>query len=345
MSGQLLILGGGAAGLSAAQAAAAAGTPVTLVEREAALGGFAARFCCKATDTCAYCSACIADETLRDVSDNPSVNVHLGAFIESIAKRNGGYRAKLSSGEEIEASAVIVASGFEPFDPLTARSATALCDHPGIMSAIDVESMLREKGEILNPLTQAPPGKVAFIQCVGSRSRRFGSPECSRVCCPYAIRIARRLKWRRPESEIALFHMDLQGIRKVALDMYGRFADEIEFIRGIPGEAMKGPKGGLVLKYEETGSGRIEKREFDMVVLSVGIGPRADAGNISELLGLEQDSTGFYKPHSMLQPHNSSVEGVFLAGACTGPKDIKESVAQGRAAALAALSWMQRKDT
>ncbi len=344
MGRQLLILGGGAAGLGAAQSAAAAGTPVTLIEREDKLGGYAARFCCKATDTCAFCSACIADETLREVRESPSVDIRLNTKIESVAKQNGGFTAKLSSGEDIDVSAIIVATGFEPFDPLASRSATALCDHPGIVSAVDIEDMLRRKGEVLNPLTQAPPEKVAFIQCVGSRSRRFGSPECSRVCCPYAIRIARRLKWRRPDCEIALFHMDLQGVRKVALDMYGRFADEIEFIRGIPAEAMKGSKGELVLKYEETGSGRIERRQFDLVVLSVGIAPRGDAGDVSGLFGLERDATGFLKSSSALVPHVSGADGVFLAGACTGPKDIKESVAQGRAAALAALNWIQGKD-
>jgi heterodisulfide reductase subunit A len=344
MDRQLLVLGGGVAGLSASQSAAAAGMPVVLVEKEKKLGGFAAQFCCKATDTCAYCSACIADETLREVSENPSINVHLGTSLESVVRQNGGFTAKLSSGKKIEASAVIVACGFEPFDPLAARSATALCDHPGIMSAIEVESMLREKGGILNPLTQAPPGKVAFIQCVGSRSRRFGSPECSRVCCPYAIRIARRLKWRRPDCEIALFHMDLQGIRKVALDMYGQFANEIEFIRSIPAEALKGPKGELLLKYEDSGSGRIVKREFDLVVLSVGIAPRSDAGLLCELLGVKRNAVGFLESPSMSEPHISDAEGVFLAGACTGPKDIKESAAQGRAAALAALNWIQGKD-
>ena len=345
MRKQLLILGGGAAGLGAAQAATSAGMPVIIVEEKDSLGGFAAQFCCKATDTCAYCSACIADETLRDVRENPSIDTRLGTTVASITRQNDSFAVKLSSGDDIEVSAVIVASGFKPFDALAARSATALCDHPGIMSAIDVENMLRQNGEILNPLTQAPPGKVAFIQCVGSRSRRFGSPECSRVCCPYAIRIARRLKWRSPECEIAIFHMDLQGIRKVACDMYGEFADEIEFIRGIPAEASKGARGELLLKYEETGSGRIEKREFDLAVLSVGIAPRTDANNLSELLGLEQDLTGFFKPLSELRPQDSGVEGVFLAGACTGPKDIKESVAQGRAAALAATDWIQRKDT
>ena len=345
MEKPLLVLGGGVAGLCAALSAAKAGMPVTLVEKEDGLGGFAARFCCKATDTCAYCSACVADEILREVRDNRRIDIRLNATIDSVTKDNTGFRVKLSGGGETDAAAVILATGFEPFDPKARRSATALAPLPDIVSAIEIETMLRDEGRIVRPSDGTPPKRVAFIQCVGSRSRRFGSEECSRVCCPYAIRIARRIRWQQPDCEVALFHMDLQGIRKVALDMYGRFAEEIEFVRGIPGEAAAGPSGGVLLKYEETDSGKIKKSEFDIVILSVGISPRADAPAVAEAFGVERGAGGFLKPASALQPCFSNTDGVFLAGACSGPKDIRDSISHGRAAAHAAMDWIRGKES
>ncbi len=345
MEAPLLVVGGGVAGLSAALTAAKAGTPVIVVEREARPGGFAAQFCCKATDSCAYCGACIADEILREVGESEKVQLHLGTTVDSVASSPAGFKAKLSgSGGEIDAGAVILATGFEPFDPKAQRSATALAEHPDIVSAIDIERMLREQGQVVRPSDGKAPERVAFIQCVGSRSRRFGSPECSRVCCPYAIRIARRIKWQQPDCEVAVFHMDLQGIRKIAVDMYGQFAGEIDFIRGIPAEAVPGPNGGVALKYELTNTGQIKRSEYDIVILSVGISPRLDTEAVGASFAVGRDSMGFFKSRSPLEPCISGTEGVFLAGACSGPKDIRDSIAQGRAAAHAALNWIQGKD-
>jgi heterodisulfide reductase subunit A len=343
----LLVLGGGVAGLSAALSAAQSKTPVVLVEKKGQLGGFAAQFCCKATDTCAYCGACIADEILRDVRENSLIEVNLDAHLESVAKTAGGFNVAISQNsdmKEIAVSGIIVATGFKPFDSKEHRAATALAPLPDIISAIEIEKMLREGGRILCS-DGTTPRKVAFIQCVGSRSRRFGSAECSRVCCPYAIRIARRLKHQQPDCEITLFHMDLQGIRKVAFDMYEQLAGELKFVRGIPAEAVAGPSGKVVLKYEETPSGQIKRDEYDIVVLSVGIGPNPDTEGLAATFGLQRDTLGFLKPASVLQPAFSGAEGVFLAGACTGPKDIRDSIAQGRAAAHAALDWLLERES
>jgi heterodisulfide reductase subunit A len=100
----------------------------------------------------------------------------------------------------------------------------------------------------------------------------------------------------------------------------------------------------VILKYEETGSGEIKKSEYDIVILSVGIGPRPDSQSVAEAFGVELDPVGFMKPCSALTPYLSGKDGVFLAGACTGPGDIRDSMAQGRAAARAALDWIQGRE-
>jgi len=345
MQPSLLVIGGGAAGLSAAVSAANAGMSVTIIEKEDKLGGFAAAISCKAADGCAFCGACLADDILRQAESNERIKVRLGASVGSVEKSDHGFKVKLDgSGEEIEAAGVILATGFAPFDPAAKRGATMLGKHPDIVSAMDIERMLREEGRIVRPSNGAIPEKVAFIQCVGSRSRRFGSPECSRVCCPYAIRIARRIKYQRPESEVAVFHMDLQGIRKVAQDMYGQFADMLDLIRGIPSEAVEEPGGRISLKYELTDSGDIERGSYDMVILSVGICPSEGGKLIAAAFGVELNELGFMKPSSVFQPNMSKVEGVFIAGTCSGPKDIRETIAQGKAAAHEALDWINRED-
>jgi heterodisulfide reductase subunit A len=282
---------------------------------------------------------------VREVQSKEEIDFLLSTTVSSVRRRDALFSVKLGSDIEVDARAVVLAVGFDPFDPAAQRNATMLGRHPDILSALEIERMLREEGRITRRSDHATPRKVAFIQCVGSRSRRFGSPECSRVCCPYAVRIARRIKWQQPDSEVSIFHMDLQGIRKVAQDMYGEFAEELNLIRGIPSDALAEADGTITLKYELTDSGDIARGSYEMVILSVGICPNREAKSLAEAFGIELDELGFMKPISVLEPNVSTVEGVFMAGTCSGPRDIRESIAHGKAAAYAALEWIKRKDS
>jgi heterodisulfide reductase subunit A len=344
MDTDLAVVGAGIAGISASLFAAGMGVSVALIEADEKLGGHAAQFCCKATDSCAFCSVCTASELINGALQNRLIRAHLQSKVASVSLDNGGFSLSVlgkSMSTIIRARAIIIATGYEPFDP-KARSATSFQVHPNIVSAFEIEKSLRTKGAVVRPSDSLSPQKIAFIQCVGSRSRRWGSPECSRVCCPYALRLARRIKWENPASQITVFHMDIQAIRKIAVNTYEEFAKELRFIRGIPSEVAPVSENLLRLKYEETESGAVKTEEFDLVIPSTGIIPRSDSAEVSEVFGVKRDSAGFFLSRAPLLPHHSSREGVFLAGASAGPKDIRDSISSGRAAALATLEWIEK---
>jgi len=344
MDADLVVVGAGVAGVSAALLAAEMGASVAVIEASERVGGYAAQFCCKATDSCAFCSVCTANELIDNALQNRLIQTHLRSRVTSVSHNNGWFSLSVSgkSGSQtVRARSVILATGYEPFD-VKAKSATAFQAHPNIVGALEIEKSLRTSGAVLRPSDAASPQKVAFIQCVGSRSRRFGSPECSRVCCPYAIRLARRIKWENPASQITIFHIDIQAIRKIAFNVCEEFAKELRFIRGIPSEVSPVSENLLRLKYEETETGAVKTEEFDLVIPSTGIIPRSDSIEVSEVFGVKRDSAGFFLSRAPFLPHQTDREGIFLAGACTGPKDIRDSISSGRAAALAALEWIDK---
>jgi heterodisulfide reductase subunit A len=344
MNTDLAVVGAGIAGISASLVAQEMGGSVTIVEADKKLGGHAAQFCCKATDSCAFCSVCTASELINKALQNRHISLLLESKVTSVSADDGWFSLSVSgrsASRIVRARAIILATGYEPFDP-KARSATSFQVHPNIVSAFEIEKSLRMKGAVVRPSDSQSPQKIAFIQCVGSRSRRWGSPECSRVCCPYALRLARRIKWENPASQITIFHMDIQAIRKIAVNTYEEFAKELKFIRGIPSEVAPVSRNLLRVKYEETTSGAVVSEEFDLIIPSTGIIPRSDSAEVSEVFGVKRDSAGFFLSRASSLPHHSSRKGVFLAGASAGPKDIRDSVSSGRAAASAALEWIEK---
>lgn len=318
MNTDLAVVGGGVAGISASVVAAEMGASVAVIEASDKVGGYAAQFCCKATDSCAFCSVCTANELIDNALQNRLIRAHLQSKVASVSRDNGGFSLSIlgkSGSTTMRARAIIIATGYEPFD-VKAKGTTSFQLHPNIVSALEIEKSLRTKGVVVRPSDSLSPQKIAFIQCVGSRSRRWGSPECSRVCCPYAIRIARRIKWENPASQITIFHIDIQAIRKIAFNACKEFAKELRFIRGIPSEVSPVSENLLRLKYEETGTGAVKTEEFDLVIPSTGISPRSDSIEVSDIFGVKRDSAGFFLSRAPSLPHQSNREGIFLAGAC-----------------------------
>jgi len=142
-----------------------------------------------------------------------------------------------------------------------------------------------------------------------------------------------------PETEITVFYIDIRAFGKGFEDLYMRCkAQGTRFIRGLPGEIEENPKTkNLRLRVEDTDLGRVIEREFEMVILSVGIEPRHDSDTIQKLLTLSRTSDGFFmESHPKLKPVDAPTPGVFICGCAEGPKDIKDSVTQASAAAARA---------
>ncbi|MFP3869659.1 MAG: disulfide reductase, partial [Syntrophobacteria bacterium] len=181
---------------------------------------------------------------------------------------------------------------------------------------------------------------LAFVQCVGSRNRRF-QPNCSGYCCTASIKEAMLALEHAPEAEVSIFYNDIRTAGKGFEELYQRAAKAgVRFIKGIPAAIHPEMESGRpCLVYDDMINGGQRKHAVDLVVLAVGMEPKEDRLPWQEGLKPERDSYGFYQEyHLLLHPLEASVPGVYLLGTCRGPKDIAESVADasGVAAKIAA---------
>ena len=353
-AGSVLIVGGGIAGATVARRLGQAGVTVHLVEKQADIGGHAADMGCKATDTCLRCNVCVADEIFRSVRSAPNVCLHTSSKLHGLEPGRNGTRfmAVLApSGKDepvtIGADAVVLAVGYEPFDPVE-NSAYRYEAIPNVITGIEAERQLSDRNRITRPSDGEVPGRVAFIQCVGSRTEEtYRRPEdtdyCSAVCCSYALRIGQRIKHQAEDSRITVFYMDIQNFGKGFAEFYARCKERMRFVRSRPYEVRPGRDGSVMVKFtpESVAVGEekaVCEEEFDLVVLSVGIRPPADAWRLSDLLGVPLDDQGFFGRKCASAFPDVQQEGIYVVGTCESPKDIAGSMAQAEAVSTAILA-------
>ncbi|MBM4142783.1 MAG: hydrogenase iron-sulfur subunit [Lentisphaerae bacterium] len=353
--GTVLVVGGGIAGATAAGCLGRAGIEVHLVEKEEDIGGHAAAMGCKAADTCLRCNVCVAGETFRGVRGTPNVRLHTSTRLTAL-QRNGGparFKATLTPGGRprrkpftIRADAVVLAAGYAPYNPVE-NSAFGYGSIANVVTGVEAERRLAEQNRITRPSDGRVPERVAFIQCVGSRTEeRYRRAEdtdyCSAVCCSYALRIGRRIVQQAAESKITFFYMDIQNFGKGFNAFYARCKDTMRFVRSRPCELRAGRDGAVRVKYApgagEGDEGRsVREEEFDLVILAVGMRPPADAAALSAMLDVPLDEHGFVGRQGADAFPALHGEGIYVAGACEGPKDIAGSIAQAEAVSAVIL--------
>jgi heterodisulfide reductase subunit A len=246
------------------------------------------------------------------------------------------------SEDALEVDAVVVATGFTPFDPRI-KSTYRYDDLENVVSGLDLESGKRAKGTVLRPSDGKPPKKIAFIQCVGSRDERLGNLWCSQVCCPYALRTAQAMKHKDPELDITVFYMDIQNTGNDFPVFYQKCKDEMKFVRNIPVDMYKTDDDRVRTRFMAAeGSSEAVDDDFDLVVLSVGIMPAADNAALSELVGAPLNGDGFFACTDMLNRTATDQEGVFMAGTATGPKTIAESIVHAGQSAGEVMKYLGR---
>ena len=243
---------------------------------------------------------------------------------------------------EEDIGAIVVATGFDPFDP-TSKEEYGFGIYKNVITGLQLERLLHTagptKGEVKRPSDGKIPNRIAFVQCVGSRDEH-ANKYCSRVCCMYAIKNALLIKEHDPSAEIFIYYIDIRAFGKGYEEFYKRAQEAgIKFMRGRAAEIFqKQDTDNLVIRADDTLLGIITENDVDMVVLSVGMIPRADASKIQRMLGIAASPDGFFmEAHAKLRPVDTLVDGVFLAGTAQGPKDIPDTVAQAKGAASGAL--------
>ncbi len=234
---------------------------------------------------------------------------------------------------------IIVAIGLDVYDP-TEMDEYGYTRFGNVITSMEFERLIcaggPSAGHFVRPSDQERPKRIGFIQCVGSRNEKIGRPYCSNICCMNTIKDTLLLADHYPDVENVVFYQDIRAFGKSFEDMFQRSKEAgTRYVRGLPGDIDEDPKtGSLIITVENTTSGKLERHELDMVVLSVGVEPPKDMAKISRLLTLSKTSDGFFmESHPKLKPVDAPTRGVFFAGFCESPKDIKDSVCQAGAAA------------
>jgi len=238
--------------------------------------------------------------------------------------------------------AIIVASGFDLYDPSEKRE-YGYGTLEGVITGIEFERLCSVTGPtggdiILNGKI---PHRFYFIQCVGSRDRQTGARFCSRVCCMYTAKHASIVKDRIKDAEIYISYIDVRAYGKGYEEFYKSTQENgVFYIRGIPGEITE-TDNGLRVRVEDMLSSEMREIEVDIVVLATGVRLRAGTPELCRVMSLERDEYGFIKCDA-LHPSMTNVEGIFVCGMASGPKDVPDTVASAGEAAARCMEYIHQ---
>ncbi len=344
-SDRVVVVGAGPAGLEAARLAAELGSPVTLIEKKDVAGGMPIHADYAALTHHFRDAAGAMAEMIDAVTSNELVDIRTGTEITGVEGSAGEFTVTVSSNgstEEFDAGAVILATGFQHFDPGRETQQYQYYEYADVITIADAEKMLKS-GTFLTPSTGRPPERVAFVQCVGSRDRQIGNEYCSKVCCGISSKQAIEIRKMVPDARVFIFYIDMR--------MYGYWENEIywpaqeehkvNYVKGIITEVLA-KNGRLVVRGEDTTMGRPMEITMDVVILSVGMEPSAGTRTMADLLSLPTNKYGFVETdHDVLDTVTTTRPGIYVCGAATGPADLDDSISAAGAAAAKAVSMLR----
>jgi heterodisulfide reductase subunit A len=246
---------------------------------------------------------------------------------------------------EIQVGSIIIATGLKTFDPSLLGEYNYL-KYPDIITTMQMERILNNDGpthgKVRIPSSGITPKKVSFLLCIGSRNKQIHHEYCSQVCCNVAIKQAVLIKKEHPETEITIYYNDIRANGKNCEEFYNRAREAfgIRFIKSnISAVLRSDTSDSLLVRGEDVIEDKLFESTTDLVVLAVGIEPAEKTDELSQLLNISQDPNGFLlEKHLKVRPSETSVSGIFLAGAIQGPKDIPTSIAQAESAAAKTIS-------
>ncbi len=265
-----------------------------------------------------------------DVCEKKCINFHMSD--EEVVETVGG---------------IVVATGMEAYDP-TELDEYGYTRYENVLSSLELERLVSAGGptggELIRPSDRKAPKSIGFVQCVGSRSERKGASYCSNICCMNTIKSTLVLKEHHPEIDIKVFYIDIRAFGKGFEDLYKKSRSlGVQYIRGLPGSMVETEDNGLRVAVDNGANGKIVFHDLDMLVLAVGLKPSSTTKKLQEMFGLQLTPDGFFlEAHPKLQPVDAATRGIFYAGCAEGPKDIKESVTQGSAAAARVARLLHR---
>ena len=346
----VLVIGGGIAGMTAALEIADAGNTVYLIEKNNHLGGNLGRV--DLTAPYFYSARDLLTERITRIMTNKKVQVYLESKVTELTGFIGNFKATIQSLDgklvkenkpvEVEIGNVVVCTGYKEFD------ASRIIHYgygklPNVITSFELERMIRagrietKEGKI--------PGFVAIIHCVGSRSSEFHT-YCSRVCCMTALKYAHEIKSANPGCYISDIYIDMYAFGKGHEDFYRQSSEAKTLFlmyekddRPVIHKASSKDGCEMLIEVSEKLSGEHIEIPADLIILMVGMEAHEDSHEIARTVNISQDKDGwFIESHPKLEPVATTTDGIFIAGTCVAPKDIPDTVAQARAAAARILA-------
>jgi len=309
---------------------------------------------CTGCTTCAqYCPVKVPDPYNQDLSLNKAIHIYFSQAVPLVSYIDPeaclylqGEQCTICRGVcehkaidfdqeeeklEVEVGAIVLSPGYEIFDPKL-RGDYGYGKIENVVTSLEFERFLSatgpHEGEIKRPSDGKHPHRIAWIHCVGSRQvRAGGNSYCSAVCCTYTQKQVILAKDHNAEIQATIFHNDIRSYGKDFERFYQRAANlpGVRFVRSYVSIGKEIPESkNVTIRYSTTGDG-VKEEEFDLVVLSVGLNPPADARDLATKFGIELNSHGFCKTNP-LNAIETSRPGIFVSGAFQGPRDIPESV-------------------
>lgn len=251
---------------------------------------------------------------------------------------------------EQQYGAIVVATGFNPIK-LDAYDEFAYSQSPDVVSSLEFERITNAAGptggKLLRPSDGKHPHTIVFVQCVGSRcdaQNKNGKQYCSKICCMYTAKHAMLTREKYPDTDVYVFYIDVRTPGKNFDEFYRRAVEEygVHYIKGMVGKVVP-VDGVLKVQASDLIAGEQLHIDADMVVLAAAIEPDKSARPLATMLTASMDTNDFFtEAHPKLRPVESPTAGVFLSGACQGPKDIPETVSQAGAAAAKVIGLLAK---
>lgn len=332
----VLIIGGGPAGLKSAALLESLGHRVILVEKEHSVGGHIKNWDRLFPDSTK------AQEVVENlVKEVPKSIIKTDTWVTSVNGLNHNlYSITLNSGENILSRALLLTTGFSLF-PAQKKEEYGYGVYNGVITNSDLESFFKKEGKIniTNPL------KIGFVHCVGSRDQKAGNKQCSKVCCVTAVKQAIELKEMFPMANIYCFYMDLRMFGRGYEDIYLKAQTEfgIRFIRGRVSEVSGDSSGKVVVKAEDTLSSKPVKITLDLLVLMSGMIANKSNESLMESLGVKMGEDGFVFVENAIESiGQTNVQGVFAAGSILGPKTLPEVIGESASVSFAISNYLKK---
>jgi len=335
MKDPVIVIGGGVSGMTAAGMLARQGFDVTLLEKESMTGGHVAGW------DRLFPDRKHASEVLDFVKEGMTdVKIVTGAIVTDITNNNGIFTVTASAKDsshnhQFTAKALLLATGFDLFEARK-KEEYGYGIYNNVITSAELEEKFRLGKGVLTSEGKEPK-RIGFVHCVGSRDEKVGNLYCSKVCCVTGVKQAIELCEMYPSAAVFNFYMDLRMFDRHFEELYYEAQQKwgVSFIRGRVSECAENPDGSIIVKTEDTLTGKPLKMTVDLLILLTGFVPSAGTKGIVGMLGLKTGTDGFVNTTDSHTGNNSTgISGVFLTGTVKGPSGITEAIADARSAAI-----------